>query len=30
MQTGRESESTWTPRVITALTDRAAAANNEI
>lgn len=29
-QKGRESESKWTPRAVTALTDRAAVANNEM
>jgi NAD(P)-dependent dehydrogenase (short-subunit alcohol dehydrogenase family) len=30
VQRGRDSESRWTPRVVTALTDRAAVANNEL
>ena len=30
LQRGRESESRWTPRVVTALTDKAAMANNEL
>ena len=30
LRKGRESESKWTPKVVTALTDRAAAVNNEI
>ena len=30
LQRGRDSESRWTPRVITALTDKAAVANNEL
>ena len=30
MKKGRESESYWAPSIVTKLTDRAAAANNEI
>jgi len=30
VQRGRESESRWTPRIVTALTDKAAVANNEL
>jgi hypothetical protein len=30
LQRGRDSESRWTPRVVTGLTDNAAVANNEV
>jgi hypothetical protein len=30
LQRGRDSESRWTPRIVTALTDKAAVANNEL
>jgi hypothetical protein len=30
VQRGRDSESRWTPTLVTALTDKAAVANNEL